>query len=60
MSTASNFQSLPTVDELNTLAKSDFEQWLKLIVTGGALIPFGSSSSYARTLYGHILKKNVT
>lgn len=39
-------QPLPTIDELKNLAASDFDQWLRLIITGGARLPFGSSATY--------------
>lgn len=39
-------QPLPTMAELKKLALADFDQWLRLIVTGGARLPFGSSATY--------------
>lgn len=42
----SGMAELPTVNQLKKLAATDVEQWRKLLITGGARLPFGSSSTY--------------
>ncbi|MDH0851076.1 MULTISPECIES: hypothetical protein [Delftia] len=37
---------LPTVEQIEKIANADQEQWIKLLITGGARLPFGSSESY--------------
>lgn len=53
-------QPLPTVEELENLARSDIDQWRNLIVTGGAGLPFGSSTSFAsHPLRAHFESSNA-